>query len=412
MKAFRLMVCTILLLVMSLVYVSSTEATAMEFKDVSKKHSNYAAIQEMQKAGFISGYPDGTFRPSEKISRKHVAALLDKALKLPHPSESKVVFNDVPKSHPYYVPIMKLANAGIVSGGLDGNFNPEAAITRVQMAKVLDLAFDFNMTDYSGFHDILVTHWGYVHANALFSNDVAKGNQGFFLPNHPVTRAHYAEFLNRSIHMKTPQPGTDKFKKEAALDKFNRLNSQIERVLLLGEENNKTFNQIRSDLLPYATPAFADGFLKEVYQAVSPDYDDYLLYPLITEVQVRFEFQQPDANTLTIQTAQFRNRQIVGGFIDAVIKQTSGQWKLADYYNTSVGKKNLSLTIDEAKFIVKEDYRRNGYGDVDVTYVSKTQLMGEDYSTHEKYPFDQYKFIVEGMNGRDTITFHADSGFF
>lgn len=67
---------------------------------------------------------------------------------------------------------------------------------------------------------------------------------------------------------------------------------------------------------------------------------------------------------------------------------------------------------DEAKYFIKEEYLRTGYGVVDVTYVSTVQLIGEDYSSHEKYTFDQYKFIVDGSNGQDMITFNSDSGFY
>ncbi|EGQ26796.1 hypothetical protein HMPREF9372_1187 [Sporosarcina newyorkensis 2681] len=135
---------TTLLLLASFILVGTNQASAKEFKDVPKSHPNYEAIQAMQKAGYIGGYPDGTFRPSENISRKHVAQLLEKAVKLPALTSSKVIYKDVPKNHPYYTPIMKLSQAGIV-GGSNGKFNPNSTITRIQMAKVLDLAFDLYM---------------------------------------------------------------------------------------------------------------------------------------------------------------------------------------------------------------------------------------------------------------------------
>ncbi|WP_248513594.1 S-layer homology domain-containing protein, partial [Sporosarcina sp. NCCP-2222] len=145
----------------------STEPAAAEFKDISNSHPSYSVILEMKKAGYISGYPDGTFRPNDTISRKHVAQLLDKALELPEPSEFKVVYKDLPKNHPYYKPIMKLTEAGIMSG-TGGKFNPDESITHIQLAKVLDLAFSFDASSYQAFDDVPQGHWGYKHANALY----------------------------------------------------------------------------------------------------------------------------------------------------------------------------------------------------------------------------------------------------
>lgn len=47
------------------------------FMDITTKHSYFEAIHKMRDLGIINGYPDGTFRPDETITRKQVAALLN-----------------------------------------------------------------------------------------------------------------------------------------------------------------------------------------------------------------------------------------------------------------------------------------------------------------------------------------------
>ncbi|PIC82814.1 S-layer homology domain-containing protein [Sporosarcina sp. P1] len=174
-KLLQNILCTTMLFILSITFINIGQASAKEFKDVPKKHPNYAAIQEMEKKGFISGYPDGKFRPNEPISRKHVASLLDKALKLPKASK-KLIYKDVPLNHPYYQPIMNLTQAGIVSGGLNQKFNPNAPVTRIQMAKILDLAFRFRLEERpGGFHDLYMDHWGFVHAHVLLANGRSNG---------------------------------------------------------------------------------------------------------------------------------------------------------------------------------------------------------------------------------------------
>lgn len=408
-KMFRIGLWTLLLLALSFVHAGINEASAKEFKDVSNKHPNYAAIQEMQKAGFINGYPDGTFRPNEPVSRKHVAVLLDKALKLPQPSTTQVVFTDVPKNHAYYSPIMKLYDQGIV-GGSNGKFNPEASVTRIQMAKMLDLAFEFNMTEHAGFYDLLVSHWGYVHANALFSQGVTKGDNGQFKPNDKVTRAHYAEFLNRAIAARAAQPGGAKMNKDGALDKLNRLTSSIERVFVLSKENNQTFTKARPEFLQYATARYVDDVIAKVYTGEF-DYLQYVNHPLHSEVRLRFDFSQPDADVLHVETIQFRNiNDDTGGFVHAAFTREKGQWRIADYDVEYPGTKNFQLTVDEAKFAIEDEYKRHGFQQVQVKFVSKSQVTSQDYSTHEPYTLDQYKFTVDSNIGRDHVTFHSDSG--
>lgn len=179
--------------------VVNVKATS-PFKDVSKSHWAYDAIHEMRDQGIIYGYPDGTFRPSENITRKHVAALLDRALPL-EPVRKAKEFKDVPKSHPYHDVIQKVQMAGIIDGDEKGNFNPEAPLTRVQMAKILDLAFGLEVKAEYDFPDVPETHWGNKHVRALYSNGITMGDGGYYKPNDPVTRAHYAAFLQRLMNL-------------------------------------------------------------------------------------------------------------------------------------------------------------------------------------------------------------------
>ncbi|MER2190064.1 MAG: S-layer homology domain-containing protein [Solibacillus sp.] len=51
------------------------------FKDLKATDPLTAEIQAAAGSNILSGYPDGTFRPSDKITRQHMAALLQKALR-------------------------------------------------------------------------------------------------------------------------------------------------------------------------------------------------------------------------------------------------------------------------------------------------------------------------------------------
>lgn len=51
------------------------------FKDLKAGNGLTLEIQAAAGSNILSGYPDGTFRPNEKITRQHMAALLQKALR-------------------------------------------------------------------------------------------------------------------------------------------------------------------------------------------------------------------------------------------------------------------------------------------------------------------------------------------
>ncbi|MBD7984567.1 S-layer homology domain-containing protein [Sporosarcina sp. Sa2YVA2] len=170
------------------------------FKDVKSTDHFYSSIEEMVRRGAVSGYPDGTFRPGETISRKHVASLLGRVIPLEQKKSAKS-FKDVSKTHPYYEAIRSIQQAGIMDGDSSGNFNPDAPVTRVQLAKLLELAFGLEVKSEISFSDVPASHWGTRHVQALYSNGITKGDGGRFNPGHPVTRAQYAVFLQRLLDL-------------------------------------------------------------------------------------------------------------------------------------------------------------------------------------------------------------------
>ena len=56
-----------------------TEAST--FPDVKPDHQFYDAITELANRGIISGFPDGTFKPDNFITRAEFANILSKAIK-------------------------------------------------------------------------------------------------------------------------------------------------------------------------------------------------------------------------------------------------------------------------------------------------------------------------------------------
>jgi len=72
---------------------------------------------------------------------------------------TKTTFKDVPKSHWAYESIKQVAEKGLVTGYEDGTDKPSAQVTRAEFATFLARVFDSNERAFVSFSDVSNTHW-------------------------------------------------------------------------------------------------------------------------------------------------------------------------------------------------------------------------------------------------------------
>ncbi len=102
-------------------------------KDITG-HWAMDSINQLVALGAISGYPDGTFKPDNSITRAEFAAVLVKAFKLENKGGG--VFADT-TAHWAKDYIAAAAANGVVNGYDSGTFGPDDLITREQMAVMI-----------------------------------------------------------------------------------------------------------------------------------------------------------------------------------------------------------------------------------------------------------------------------------
>lgn len=171
------------------------------FKDVSKQNVYYDIIHTMAQQGIISGYEDGTFKPSQTINRKQAAALVNRAVKLPKTTAFKTP-KDLSTKNAYYTDIKALMEAGLLTVDSKGNVNPNSPLTRGEMAKILTVAFNLKTTGTNPLKDVSSTYKPYV--TALYNAGVTTGfEDNTFRENASLTRAHYAVFMYRAMNPET-----------------------------------------------------------------------------------------------------------------------------------------------------------------------------------------------------------------
>ncbi|MGE6516278.1 S-layer homology domain-containing protein [Lysinibacillus sphaericus] len=176
-------------------------AKAALFKDIPNNYVYYKEIEYLTANNIITGQADGTFRPNDKLTRAHAAVIISRALGLNTTNVKNPSFKDIPANHMYYKQIAAVVEAGIMSGRENNTFDPNATLTRAQMAKIVALAYDLKGTSSIAFKDVPKNHWAYSYIQQLAANKITTGYDGnIYKPNDAISRAHFGLFLYRAIH--------------------------------------------------------------------------------------------------------------------------------------------------------------------------------------------------------------------
>ncbi|MBX9670986.1 MAG: S-layer homology domain-containing protein [Candidatus Obscuribacterales bacterium] len=105
-------------------------------------------IAVLSKRGTIGGFPDGTFKPNNFITRAQFAAIVVRALNLPAAGRS-ANFKDVPQKYWAHTVINQCSDAGLVTGFPDGTYRPEDQVTRTQALVIVAKALQNANADTS-----------------------------------------------------------------------------------------------------------------------------------------------------------------------------------------------------------------------------------------------------------------------
>lgn len=115
--------------------------TEINFSDVSASDWFQTEIAKAGAAGYISGYPDGTMRPGQGISRQELAAILIKITDMEAPADSSTLnsFSDSSVIPAWSKPaIAVVVSQGYMRGYPDQTFRPDQTLTRAEAIVTLD----------------------------------------------------------------------------------------------------------------------------------------------------------------------------------------------------------------------------------------------------------------------------------
>lgn len=161
------------------------------FSDIDG-HWAQSSIVQAVRAGFVSGYADGTFQPDRVVTRAEFTVMLAKALRLGEGGETTFPDEDtIPAWARQHV--AAAVASGILSGYADGTFRPQGRIIRAEMAVMAarSAALPPSIGAETRFADnASIPAWSKPYAAAAYEAGLIQGKGGNrFAPMDSLTRA-------------------------------------------------------------------------------------------------------------------------------------------------------------------------------------------------------------------------------
>jgi hypothetical protein len=184
--------------------VSPAQESLPAFSDVSSSYWAYAAISNLISLDYITGYPDGSFKPDGAITRAEFVSILTRALKLQAYSPPASEFSDVSTSDWFYGSVESAVYAGIANGEGDSSFSPGKPVTREEMAVILVNALGkqneakTSMGAQTGFaDDVSISSWARGFVAVATKYGLLKGYpDNSFRPESDATRAEACAMIS------------------------------------------------------------------------------------------------------------------------------------------------------------------------------------------------------------------------
>lgn len=187
------------------VYTNSvSKKFSILYKDVAKDAWYFEVVHRAAALGLVNGYDGGTFGPMDNITRAQVVSILWNMAGKPKAGAGAKNFPDVQENAYYYEAVRWASSKGVVSGYGNGTFGPTDNVTREQLAvmianyasKVGNLEVNGSAKDYESMHDASDVSWYAEKALAwCFKNGIMSGSHGMILPKGSATRAQAAKMI-------------------------------------------------------------------------------------------------------------------------------------------------------------------------------------------------------------------------
>ncbi len=177
-------------------------ACGMMFTDLPDSHWAYTHVSYLFCRNVVTGYSDGTFRVNAESTRAQFAKMITLAMNWSSYMRETPTFSDVGPDNGFYGFVEAAHAAGILAGYEDGTFRPTNPVTRAQVAKMIVLAklWDSPLPTVPTFSDVSTDNWAFRFVETAYSHGIIGGYaDGTYRANLSVTRGQLSKMLALSM---------------------------------------------------------------------------------------------------------------------------------------------------------------------------------------------------------------------
>lgn len=194
-------------------FVLSAQVSLAFFSDMNENHWAYKQIRDLSEQSIVIGYPDGTFKPDDNVTRAEFASMAIKALGQEHANVVQPIkFIDIDETYWAYDAIEKAVYFDLISNDKDSeNFRPEDPVSRAEAISIAVNSLTTEQISPQKAHDVLekkykdineIPEWFIVAAGKAEILDMIASTPeraNYMDTNRPATRAEVTAILNNMM---------------------------------------------------------------------------------------------------------------------------------------------------------------------------------------------------------------------
>lgn len=196
----------IVLVIATLIFGMFVPTANAEFPDLRPDYWCYEKILDFEERGYVTGYEDGEFKPDRTITRAEYVTIVNNFFGYEADNDKTAEFLDVSKDDWFEPYVSEAVKRGYISGYPDGTFRPYDPIRRQEATVILSKILNIHEEEYPEDHEDglaqyedgeEVDEWAYkaVHSYSVYNfiNGYEDNTIRLF---RNVTRAETVQLLN------------------------------------------------------------------------------------------------------------------------------------------------------------------------------------------------------------------------
>lgn len=151
----------------------SASTSGVAYTDLAAGHWATNAINLVSSSGIMKGYADGSFKPNQTITRAEMATILSRLVT--NGQGNAVSFSDI-AGHWAQAAVETTAKAGMITGYEDGTFRPNQTLTRAEAVTIVNRALGITPLTSAApqWSDVPAQYWAFSNIQAASVDHTAE----------------------------------------------------------------------------------------------------------------------------------------------------------------------------------------------------------------------------------------------